>query len=314
MDPKLTICIVSWNTRDLLLDCLKSVYNSHTGFDYEVTVVDNNSGDGTADAVAMAYPRVRLIRNANNPGFAAANNQAIKISNAPYVLLLNPDTVMPPDLLQGMVDFMEVSSTAGAAGPKLIFPDGIIQDSCSLYPPGLEMILIHHGLKSDRPVNINSSGPIPTASIMGACLIVRRQAIEKVGLMDENFFLIFEEADWCYRILQAGWNVFYLPNHKVVHYQGQSEKQLPGSGIIETQVSLLWFMYKHYGLGICLWGFILTVLIRFWWSIKTAVKTVFYGRTDESLNRQFQNKYVLLGQVKGIGELAQKIILGRRKI
>jgi N-acetylglucosaminyl-diphospho-decaprenol L-rhamnosyltransferase len=313
MASKLTICIVSWNTRALLLDCLKSVYKSRSKFEYEVTVVDNNSGDGSAEAVGEMFPRVRLICNKENVGFATANNQAIRVSNAPYVLLLNPDTVILPDLLQGLVDFMEANPKAGAAGPKLLFPDGTVQISCSLYPPGLEMILVHHGLKTDRPVNINAPGPIPTASIMGACLIVRRQAVESVGLMDENFFLIFEEADWCFRMLQAGWTVFYLPNHKVVHYQGQSEKQLPGSGIIETQVSLLWFMFKHYGLGICLWCFTLTTAIRLWWSIKTAIKMMFYGRTGESLNRQFQNKYVLLGQVKGLWKLAQNIISGRRK-
>jgi len=312
MALKLTVCIVSWNTRDLLLECLKSVCNSHTVFEYEITVVDNNSTDGSAGATALAYPNVRLIRNTNNPGFAAANNQAIKISNAPYVLLLNPDTVIFPDLLQGLVDFMEANPKAGAAGPKLVFPDGTIQDSCSLYPPGLEMILIHHNLKPDRPLNVNVPYPFQVASVMGACLIVSRQAVEKVGLMDENFFLIFEEADWCYRMLQAERDVFYLPTHKVVHYQGQSEKQLYGSGIVETQVSLLWFMYKHYGFWVSILGFWLTVMIRLWWVIKTAIKILLFGSTAETIIRQSQNKYVLVGQVKGFGQLIHKILMGRK--
>ena len=310
MTPKLTICIVSWNTRDLLQHCLASVYGSRAGFDYEVTVVDNHSTDSSADAVAEHFPQARLIRNPGNPGFAAANNQAIKISTAPYVLLLNPDTVIPPDLLQGLVDFMDTNPNAGAAGPKLVFPDGSIQDSCSMYLPGLEMIMIHHGLRPDRPADKNANVPVPVAGVMGACLIVRRQAMEKVGLMDENFFLIFEEADWCYRMRQRGLDVFYLPTHTVVHYQGQSEKHLPGSGIIETQASLLWFMYKHYGFWTAVAGFWLTVSIRLWWTLKTTIKILLFGKTSESVVRQIQNRYVLVGQTKGFGQLIGKIVRG----
>ncbi len=312
MAPKLTVCIVSWNTRDLLLECLRTVYSSVTNFGFEVTVVDNNSDDGSAEAVAGKYPQTRLIRNRDNPGFAAANNQAIKISKAPYVLLLNPDTVILPDLLQALVDFMESYPNAGAAGPKLVFPNGAIQDSYSLYPPGLEMILVHHGLKKDRPDDKNSKNPIKVASIMGACMIVREKAMSAIGLMDENFFLIFEEADWCYRLIQHGWEVFYLPDLKVVHYQGQSEKQIPGSGIKETQISLLWFMYKHYGPVICFLGFVLTMGIRLWWCLKTAAKSVLFGETNEAVSRQEQNKYVILGQITGLHRLGKKNV-GRIK-
>ena len=312
MVPKLTVCIVSWNTRDLLLEYLGTVYASVTDFDFEVTVVDNNSDDGSAEAVAWKYPQTTLIRNHDNPGFATANNQAIKTSKAPYVLLLNPDTIILPDLLQALVAFMESNPNTGAAGPKLVFPNGATQDSCSLYPPGLEMILIHHGLKRDRPVKLDFLSPVPVASVMGACLIVNRRAIEKIGLMDENFFLIFEEADWCYRLHQGGWGVYYLPEYKVVHYQGQSEKQLAGSGLVETQVSLIWFMFKHYGLAVCLMGFSLTLGIRLWWSLKTAIKMLILGRTDEAAERQTQNKYVISGQIKGLLMLWPKISLLRK--
>lgn len=310
LPPKLTISIVSWNTKGLLLECLKSVYRSQTSFVYEVTVVDNNSGDGSPEAVSGMFPRTRVICNGKNLGFSAANNQAIKVSRAPYVLLLNPDTVIPEDLLQKLVDFMDGNAKAGAAGPKMVFPDGIIQDSYSPYYPGLKMTLVHHGLKTPPPLEINAHGPTPVASIMGACLIARRKAIENIGLMDENFFLIFEEADWCYRMSQAGWMIYYLPECTVLHYQGQSEKQIPGIGIMETQVSLIWFIYKHYGLGPAILVSGLTVVIRIWWVAKTGIKMLLLGKTPESLSYQSENWNVLLGQGKGFLRLWKKILLG----
>lgn len=310
----LTISIVSWNTKDLTLNCIKSIYEAEGDFALRIIVVDNNSSDGSAEVIRKAYPEVLVLENRTNKGFAAANNQALAVSDSNFFLLLNPDTLVSRDSLKGMLDFLVQHPEMGAVGPKLTYLDGSLQKSYSTQFPSLATILSHHGLRKDPHPSHKTvlEKPTPVACLMGACLMLRRRAIEDVGPMDEAFFLIYEEADWCYRLNKSGWLVYYLPQFTVVHYQGQSEKLIPGKGIIETQVSLQYYLRKHYGILTAILGILLMISIHFIWFIKNEIKAVAFGDSEQIEYRRALNKYVLLGQILGIKYFLSSIMNGSR--
>ncbi len=310
----LTISIVSWNTKDLTRNCIKSIYEAERDFALRIIVVDNNSSDGSAKAMRKAYPEVLVLENETNKGFAAANNQALAVSDSDFFLLLNPDTIVNKDSLKDMLDFLVHHVTVGAVGPRLVYPDGSLQKSYSTQFPSLAMILSHHGLLKDPdpPHKTVLKKPMPVACLMGACLMLRRRAIEDVGPMDEAFFLIYEEADWCYRLNKSGWLVYYLPQSTVVHYQGQSEKLIPGKGIIETQVSLQYYLRKHYGILTGILGILLMISIHSIWFIKNEIKALIFGDSEQIEYRRTLNKYVLLGQILAIKHFLSSIMNGSR--
>lgn len=310
----LTISIVSWNTKDLTLNCIKSIYEAERDFALRIIVVDNNSFDGSTEAIRKAYPEVLVLENVTNKGFAAANNQALAVSDSDFFLLLNPDTLVSRDSLRGMLDFLVQHPKVGAVGPRLVYPDGSLQRSYSIQFPSLAMILSHHGLLKESGPSRKTmlEKPTPVACLMGACLMLRRRAIEDVGPMDEVFFLIYEEADWCYRLNKSGWLVYYLPQLTVFHYQGQSEKLIPGKGIIETQISLQYYLRKHYGILIAILGTLLTISIHSFWFMKNEIKALVFGGSEQIEYRRTLNKYVLLGQILGIKHFLSSIINGSR--
>jgi hypothetical protein len=241
----LSILIVNWNARDLLLDCLRSVYRTLRGVTFEVLVVDNGSRDGSVAAVRRAYPPVRLIENEQNVGFARANNQAMRASRGRYVLLLNSDTVVRPGALSGLVRFADRHPEVGIAGSRLVNPNGSLQPSWARFPSFWSEAL-------DR--NVRHRVPMarePWAYevdwVGGACLLARREAIEQVGLLDEGFFMYSEEADWCYRMVQHGWKVAYLETAEVIHLGGGSSRMRSDAMAVELYRSKLRFFRKHYG-------------------------------------------------------------------
>lgn len=234
----LSVCIVSWNTRALLRQCLLSIYNSAHGMDFEVLVVDNASSDGSADMVRREFPAVRLFENEVNQGFAGGSNLAIKNSTGHCILLLNSDTIVMPGTLQTMTEFLKGSAETGVIGCKLLNPDGTAQLSYRKFPTlqwgYIRTVLIskvYHHIKPLRGIlepHVHGGGPNNRRSVdwvSGACLMTRRDVFDAIGLLDERFFMFCEEIDWCYRARRAGWDIRYLPDICVIHYGGESSKQ-----------------------------------------------------------------------------------------
>jgi N-acetylglucosaminyl-diphospho-decaprenol L-rhamnosyltransferase len=270
--PDLAIVIVNWNTCDLLRDCLTSVY-ANRGVAFQVCVVDNASTDGSPEMVECEFLQTRLIRNPRNSGFAHANNLGLKAwglgkrgapagsqpstLNIPrYTLLLNSDTVTPPDALVRMVAFMDARPEAGAAGPKLVRPDGALDWACRRSFPTPEVSFYRFfGLSKLFPssprfgrYNLTYLDPdqlTEVDSVNGAFMLVRAQAIEQVGLLDEAFFFGGEDLDWAFRIKAAGWKVYYNPSVVVQHVKRASFRKNPQAAF-EFERAMWLFYCKHY--------------------------------------------------------------------
>jgi len=252
----LSIAIVSWNTRALLHTCLRSIIDSTEHITYEIIVVDNASGDGSAAMVAQTFPMVRLIRNPQNQGFAQANNAAFANARGRYLLLLNPDTEVHAGAIEQLVDYMDRYVDVGALGAHLLNADGSTQISCSHFPTLMNMALESLGVSRFAPRNAlfarfkmtywrhDQEREVDQPS--GACLLIRRAAWDQVGSLDTRFFMYFEEVDLCYRIKRQGWKIVFLPTAYVTHYGGQSSLQNMDVRIIKRYESLLAFFKKHY--------------------------------------------------------------------
>lgn len=252
----LSIVIVNWNTKKFLGDCLQSIYETAGTLNLEVIVVDNNSSDGSAELVRQNFGQVKLIANSSNLGYAKGNNQGIRESRGRYILLLNPDTIVLPGSLKKLVEFMEEHPQAGAVAPKLVYPDGSLQYSVRSFPT-LDC-LIYETLYLQRlfpksrtfgkyrmtywDYNEVKEVDQPAASALLLC----REALEEVGLMDERFFLLFNDVDLCYRLKEAGWKIYFFPEAKIVHFHGQSTKKVRRRTIIESHLGLYRFYRKHY--------------------------------------------------------------------
>jgi GT2 family glycosyltransferase len=230
----LSIVIVSYNTQEMLRACLRALPAATDGLSIETFVVDNNSPDGSADMVAAEFPGVRLIANKDNPGFARANNQALRLSAGRHVLLLNPDTEAEPGSLTTLVRYLDDHPDAGAVGPKLLNTDGSLQHSGRLFPTAWSEFVFHSGLanlnraKFERELiygRDNFDVEWEVDSVTGACILARRAVMEQVGMLDEDFFMFYEEIEWCWRIRQAGWKIVYAPQARVVHHWMGSVRQ-----------------------------------------------------------------------------------------
>ena len=238
------VVIVNYNTRDLLKQCLESIYDNDQGkIRFEVVVVDNNSTDGSAAMVGETFPETKLIVSEVNGGYAYANNIGLRhfgyperAANTPrYALLLNPDTVLPPRTLGRMTEFMDSHPNAGIAGPKLVRPDGTLDKACKRGFPTPEASFYKiTGLSSLFPrskrfgrYNLTFLDPNQTAqvdSVVGAFMMVRRESIQQAGLLDEEFFMYGEDLDWAYRIKSRGWEAWYYPEVTVLHVKRASSR------------------------------------------------------------------------------------------
>lgn len=254
---KLSIAIVNWNTRELLRQCLASVYENLGEIEAEVIVVDNGSFDGSAEMAYAVFPQVKLIETGRNLGFTRANNLAYRESCGDYFLLLNSDTVVLPRAISSLVRFLEDHPQAGAVGSKLLNPDGTLQRSCSTFPTPLTELYDALYLSKLFPRSprfgryamsywdFDSVREVDFAG--GSCLLLRRSALEEVGLLDEGYFMYSEEADLCYRLKARGWRIFFLPDARVIHYGGESSKLDVNRTSVELYRSKCRFMRKHYG-------------------------------------------------------------------
>lgn len=249
----LSIIIVNWNTRDLLVQCLESVYAHSPNGEFEVFVVDNASTDGSAQMVRERFPQVQLIENGENIGFARANNQAIQESSGRHVLLLNPDTEILPGTLQTLTDFMEKHPEAGAIGPMVLNPDFTLQSSCNPMPTLWREFWNLMHLDRFLPQSVYREESWDTAIahsvevIQGNCLLIRREALSDVGLLDETYFMFTEEVDLCYRLLQRGWLLYWVPMARMIHYGGQSTRQAAKAMFLELHRSKVVFFRKTRG-------------------------------------------------------------------
>lgn len=252
---KLSILIVNWNTRDLVVKAIHSILRNAPPFDYEVVVVDNNSPDGSADTLINLFghnKKIRILELARNVGFAAANNLAFSYATGDYILLLNPDTEVLDGALEKLVEFMEKNPAVGVAGPRLINPDGSFQPSVRRFPDIWSSVLILSGLyRFWRPkrylmddFDYNQIGPVD--QVMGAALLTRRKIIEQLGFLDENFWLWYEEVDFCKRVKDADWQVMHYPEAVIMHHGAQSFAQIAVYSRKKTLArSLIHYFSKH---------------------------------------------------------------------
>lgn len=253
----LSILIVNYKTRDLTLACIQSVYASSTSYKYEIILVDNASNDGLIPAVTELYPQVLCIANADNVGFSRANNQGICIAKGRYVLLLNSDTIVQPDTLEVMLRYMDEHPTVGASGCKIVLPDGSLDKACKRgFPTPSASFYYAFGFSRLFPKvprfnqyqlgYLDPNEEYPIDCLVGAFMLVRNLAIKQVGMLDEEFFMYGEDIDWCYRIKQAGWGIYYYPRTSIVHHKGASSRRKPLKIIYEFHRAMYLFHRKNY--------------------------------------------------------------------
>lgn len=253
MEPLLSIIIVSWNTRDLLAQCLASVYAHPPACPFDVWVVDNASADGSADMVRQRFHAVHLIENVENVGFARANNQAIRTSNGELVLLLNSDTIVQDGALGAMVAFA-TQSGAAIVGADVRNADGSPQWSYGPFPSVFSEALYALGLNNRGPFAGRLRAPQPPSAqgqetdwVLGAALLVRRSVLDTVGLLDESYFMFSEEVDLARRVKTAGGNVYALGGARIIHLGQQSTRQVSGAMKAELFRSKVRYFRKHHG-------------------------------------------------------------------
>ncbi len=223
----ITIAIVNWNTKDLLRDCLESVYRTVRNITFDIIVVDNASHDGSVAMVVKEFPGVRIIENSENRGFGAANNQAFAVMKGRYALLLNTDTVLTEDAVHELFTFMENHDKAAMAGGQLLNRDGSRQNSIANFPTVFTLLMNTSILEYLFPEKYPSKRyehkePLEVESVVGACVLVRKKAMDEVGVFDERYFFFFEETDWACQMRSAGWKVYHVPSAMIYHLQGKS--------------------------------------------------------------------------------------------
>jgi N-acetylglucosaminyl-diphospho-decaprenol L-rhamnosyltransferase len=259
--------VVNWNVRDYLRRCLQSLQAAAGQTALAVWVVDNGSSDGSVAMVREEFPEVHPLLNSGNPGFAAANNQAIRASDGKYVLLLNPDAELGPGALATLCAYLDEHPTVAVVGPQLLHSDGSVQSSRRRAPrlatgfvesTQVQQRLPRSWLTDHYYVNDRSDADEQEVDwLMGACLLVRRAAIEAVGLLDEGFHMYSEEVEWCLRFRRAGWGVVYLPSAQVVHHSGRSS----GQDVFQRHLHHHQSKYRLYTL---LFGRPAALLLRLW--------------------------------------------------
>jgi GT2 family glycosyltransferase len=263
--PQVSIVIVSWNVADLVEGCLGSIVKHSSDIPIQVIVVDNASKDDTVQRLRKNYPWVQVIANKANIGFARANNQALKHVNGAFVFLLNPDTTLGEGTLNAMMGLLQSHPDVGMVGPRIMFPNGHVQDMSARLLPTLAWSLLCECFHLNKlpmigpwitrryvsPYNYNLTQQVE--AISGAAMMIRRSVIEQIGLFGESFIHCGEDVDLCFRIQKSGWNIIYLCDAGVIHYDGKSRAQAPVRIEINTNLSIQQYFVRCFGKvqGVC---------------------------------------------------------------
>lgn len=246
----ISVVIINWNTKALVLQCIESVSRTVSDLEIEIWVVDNGSADGSVEAVKQAFPDVHIIENGENLGFAKANNRALARITGKYALLLNSDAVLTPGAAAALYEFMERTPDAGMTCGQLLNEDGSLQNSFANFPT-LASLLVNESVlrmiapRHYTPKTVQSSGPMEIESGIGACLMVRKAAVDAVGLLDERYFFFFEETDWALCMRRAGWKSFFVPAARIYHLQGQSVGHRLASRVLFYESRYRYFKKWH---------------------------------------------------------------------
>lgn len=252
----LSVIIVSWNAKEFLSKCLQSLIVEIDEHNWEVIVVDNASSDGSQELVRNKFPHVQLICNDNNLGFARANNIGIRQSRGEYLFLINSDVIVLKNCFRQMVAYMLENPNVGLLGPKILNADGSLQRSCFGLPTvwntfcralALDNIFPKVKMFCGREMSFWAHDKIRNVEMLNGCFwMVRRKALETVGLLDENFFMYGEDADWCKRFGMEGWGVVFFPDAEAIHYGGASSANAPVRFYLEMQKADLLYWKKHH--------------------------------------------------------------------
>jgi GT2 family glycosyltransferase len=250
-----SIIVVAWNVRELLFKCLKSVYEETKDIEFEVIYVDNASTDGSVEMVRNQFPTVRVIENDENKGFIIANNQGIEISEGRYVLLLNSDAIILENAIAKTVKFADEHPDAAVVGCRVLNPDGTLQRTCAMYHSILNMFLSATYLYKIFPKSrfFGREGmtwwdfnDVREVEVVYGCFsLVRKEAIDQVGLMDPRYFVYGDDPDWCYRFHKAGWKILFTPEPQIIHYGGQTTRKKADRFVLQLYGSKLIFTKLH---------------------------------------------------------------------
>ena len=264
--------MLAYNGIDLTVPCLESIPGATGKLKVETILVDNGSKDGTSDTVAKKFPWVRLVKNDQNCGFSIAVNQGVELATGRHLLVLNNDTRLVPPVLEKVVEFLDKTPDAGIVSPQLIYEDGELQHSIANFPCFSEMFIGKSILRVLFPGRFPSKlqtfdKPTEVESVVGAAMFLRREVVEKIGAIDERFFIFFEETDWCLRAKRAGWKNYLLPDAKIIHHQGQTVNRTHVRKRVEYAKSLFLYFKKNHPAAYP-W-------LRFLFPIKNFVEVVF---------------------------------------
>jgi GT2 family glycosyltransferase len=244
-----SIAMVCWNDKEYMEPCLDSLYQSEIAYDFDVVVVDNGSTDGSQEMIRRKFPQVKIIQNSKNLGLAKACNQGIEATNGPFILLFNNDTIVNGSAFNALVEFMNKTPDAGAVGGKLLNEDGTFQSGyggfSSLWEEFLVAVRIGEIIWDGYPLHGDSESVEQVGWMSSACLLLRREALNEVGLLDEEYFIYGDETDLQYRMKKTGWKAYYLPEATTIHYGGRSMDKWSRRKMIYRGKML--FYRKNYG-------------------------------------------------------------------
>ncbi|MCK5306498.1 MAG: glycosyltransferase family 2 protein [Candidatus Omnitrophica bacterium] len=301
---KLSIIIVNYNGKELTLNCLKSIYEKLKGVEYETILVDNASSDDSVEVIEKSYPQVNVIKNDDNLGFSKANNQGIKIAKGDYILLLNNDTLLKEGDFSNLLEYMESKADVGILGCRINNPDGSLQLSCYKFPSMREMFT-HYTLLTKLFPDSKLFGDYrnwphnkieEVDFVIGAFFLIKRAVIEKIGMLDENFFLNAEESEYCLRAKKAGFQTVFHPGYEIIHIGGATKKNMKKIEIISSIRGTELLIRRHYSLVY----FITYKLLSFLLSL---IRFVIFGivlllsKNPDVRDKFIQSKYLILYRV-----------------
>jgi len=255
-EATVSICIVTYHARDLLRDCLNSLCEGND-LELEIIVVDNGSRDGVGEMLASNFPQVQFIENDHNLGYTRPMNQALKSGAGRFLMQLNPDTLILPGAIESLVEFLDAHPGVGICGPKVLNRDRTLQKPCRRgesrpwavisYFTGLSTLFPKSKLFGEYLMNYKDPDEIhPVAGVAGSCMLIRREVVEQIGYLDERFFAYQEDADFCFRARQAGWQVYYVPTAQIIHFGSMGGSRVePYRSIIEWHKSYFRYYRKN---------------------------------------------------------------------